>query len=137
MTRDEAQAAVKEHGGIKPAARALKIPYTTLRGWLHGTGESGNRARRTPAPMTAGRSLDEFRHTYDKSTIIPARIKEGLSKLGSGWEYEVAFAKLAGVSLSDLGNFRDQFAAHVVTLRESRRAWAGTKATAGKMREML
>ena len=84
-----------------------------------------------------GRSLSEFRNTYDKSTIIPSKVKAALKTLGSGWEYEVQFAKLAGVSLSDLGNFRDQFADHVVTLRESRRAWAGTKATATAMKEML
>jgi len=38
----------------------------------------------------------------------------------------------------DLGAFRDQFAAHVVTLnREGRRAWAGTASVAKQMREML
>lgn len=85
----------------------------------------------------AGRSLSEFRSTYDKATIIPAKVKEALKSLGTGWEYEVQFAKLAGVSLADLGAFRDQFAPHVVSLREGRRAWAGTAATAKQMREML
>ncbi len=84
-----------------------------------------------------GRSLNEFRLTYDKDTIIPAKVKTALRQLGQGWEYEVQFAKIAGVSLADLGNYRDQFADHVVTLRESRRAWAGTTATAKAMREML
>jgi len=84
-----------------------------------------------------GRTLTEFKATYDKDTIIPAKVKAALKTLGAGWEYEVAFARLAGVSLSDLGNYRDQFAGHVVTLRESRRAWSGSTATAKAMREMV
>ena len=85
----------------------------------------------------AGRSLAEFRQTYDKDTIVPAKIKAALKVLGSGWEYEVQFAKLAGLTLADLGNYRDQYADYVVTLRESRRAWAGTVATARAMKGML
>jgi transposase-like protein len=84
-----------------------------------------------------GRSLNEFRLTYDKDTIVPARIRAALRELGQGWEYEAQFVRLAGVSAADLGNYRDQFADHVVSLRESRRAWAGTTATAKAMREML
>jgi len=88
-------------------------------------------------PKRAGRSLAEFRATYDKDTIVPGKIKAALKTLGGGWEYEAQFARLAQVSLADLGNYRDQFANHVITLRESRRAWAGTTALAQAMREML
>lgn len=84
-----------------------------------------------------GRSLTEFKNTYDKNTIVPAKIKAALKLLGNGWDFEVNFAKLAGVSLADLGNFREMFVDHVVTLKESRRAWAGTIATAKAMREMV
>jgi lambda repressor-like predicted transcriptional regulator len=99
-------------------------------------------ARGTVAPIgkaekKAGRSLAEFKQAYDKDTIIPAKVKAALKTLGAGWEYEVAFARLAGVSLSDLGNYRDQFSGYVVTLRESRRAWSGSTATAKAMREMV
>ena len=69
---------------------------------------------------------------------MPWKVREALRILGNGWEYEVAFAKAAGVSLADLATYRDQFAAHVVQLsREGRRAWAGTKAAADQMRKML
>ena len=84
-----------------------------------------------------GRTLKEFKETYDKATIVPQRIRNGLKMLGQGWEYEVLFAKMAGVSLADLSAFRDQFADHVITLKESRRAWAGSAAVAKAMREML
>jgi lambda repressor-like predicted transcriptional regulator len=98
----------------------------------------GKVAHVTLAPVERkGRTLTEFKQAYDKDTIIPAKVKAALKMLGVGWEYEVAFARLAGVSLSDLGNYRDQFAGHVVTLRESRRAWSGSTATAKAMREMI
>ena len=85
------------------------------------------------------KTLADFRAVYDKATIIPSRIKAQLKVLGSGgWCYEVEFAKDAGVSLSDLGNFREAFIDHVVPVeRGARRAWAGTPETAKTMREMI
>jgi hypothetical protein len=85
-----------------------------------------------------GRSLDEFRAQHDKDFIVPARIKEGLKQLGDGWAYEMEFVKLAGVSLGDLGNYREAFAEHVVIVRrDGKRAWAGSVSIAAKMREMV
>lgn len=84
-----------------------------------------------------GKTIAEFRATYDKSYIVPAKIKATIKELGNGWEYETTFAKMAGVSLADLGSFRDEFAAHVISLREGRRVWAGTKAIADQMRQMI
>jgi hypothetical protein len=84
------------------------------------------------------RALSEFRETYDKSLIIPARVRKALTRMGKGrWAYESEFAKLAEVTLADLGNFRDKFSAYVVQLREGRRAWAGTPGTAVQMRNSL
>lgn len=93
-------------------------------------------------PITAkpmGRSLDEFRANHDKSFIVPAKIKAALEKLGNGWQSELEFAKLAGLSMTDLGNYRSQFEAFVVPITRdgSRRVWAGTKAFANRMREMI
>jgi hypothetical protein len=104
------------------------------------TGRRAKAAHKVPVSADSkrtGRSLSEFRQAYDKDFIVPGRIKAALRVLAGGCEYEVAFANLAGVSLADLGNYRDQFADHVVTLRESRRAWAGTVATAKTMKGML
>ena len=125
-------------------ARRLAIPRSTAQSAINGARGGGGTATASPLrkPQPActrngGRSLAEFRAQYDKNFIVPAKIKAALAALGASWEYEVQFARSAGVSLADLGNYRDQFAGYVVALRESRRAWAGTTATAKAMREML
>jgi lambda repressor-like predicted transcriptional regulator len=143
MDRKQAEAAVAKHGSIRAAARASGVAYTTLQQVISGRGDRRKKpthaaVETTPQQAKTGRSLTEFRDTYDKATIIPAKIKTALKTLGSGWEYEVEFAKLASVSLVDLGRFRDAFSEHVVTIgRDSKRAWAGTITTAKAMREML
>lgn len=132
LTKEEAQAEVKKHGNIAAAARAHKVARSTFQHWVKGI-KDPERARRP----TAGKSLADFRATHDKAFIIPARIKEGLKQLGDGWEYETGFAKMAGVSLLDLGHFRDQFSEFVVVVdRGGKRAWAGTPSVAARMREM-
>ena len=143
ITPEQAIAAIKKYGGARPAARALGCCH----GWLIRL------ARRAAGPLTgpeavnravAGKpkgvkSLTDFRQVYDKDTIVPAKIKEGLAALGAdGWEYEVEFAKLCGVGLYDMGRVRDRFADHIVSIgRNTKRAWAGSKALAAKMREMV
>lgn len=87
-----------------------------------------------------GKSLQEFRQQFDKGFIVPQKIRAGLKALAGGWEYEVNFAKLAGVNLSDLAAFRDQFSDYWVALAgesRGRRAWAATPSLAKAMREML
>jgi len=136
MTKRDAEAAVHKYGSGNEAARRLGVARSTVQKALkRGDGEG---KRTIPIIKTPGRTLADFRQTYDKSTIVPAKVKAAIKALGAGgWEYEVQFAKIAGVSLADLGIFRDQFAAFVVSLREGRRAWAGSAATAKTMREML
>lgn len=88
-----------------------------------------------------GKSVDEFRNLYDKSYIVPRKIKAALEKLGEGWLRELDFAKMAGLNPSDLSAYRAEFEEdHVVALtgnERGRRAWAGTKAFANKLRGML
>jgi len=133
-SREEILQAIEKHGSKAAAARALRIPASTLKSALGRGGGS----KPAPEPRAVGKSLSEFRNTYDKATIIPKRIDAALETLGDGWDFEVSFAKLAGVSLADLGRFRDRYADHVVQLnRDSRRAWAGKASVARKMREML
>ena len=123
------QEAVKKYGTITAAAKALGIAQSTL----------SDRLKRASQPKgdATGRSLSEFRATHDKSYIVPKKIRDGLAKLGEGWEYEMNFAKIAGISLSDLAAFRSLFEEHMVVVDRTRRAWAGTKATAAKMRAMV
>jgi hypothetical protein len=133
MTHEEAKALIAKHGSQRTAAKAAGVARKTIRKAL-----SDSAQKATHAPK-AGRALADFRATFDKAYIVPQKIKAALGVLGkSAWEYEVDFAKMAGVSMADLGRFRDQFADYVVTVnRESRRAWAGSTATARAMREML
>ena len=63
-----------------------------------------------PAAKAVGRSIDDFKAAYDKSFIVPRKIKEALAKLGDGWLRELDFAKLAGVNPNDLAAFRAGFA---------------------------
>jgi|SRR3990172_5038344 len=128
--REAAKTAKMSLGGFRSRlATAKKRGLTLTDGKLNG---------KTAKPSKSGRSLQDFRSEYDKDFIVPQKIGEALKVLGGGWEYEVQFAKLASVGLVDLSNYRDAFAEHVVVLgREGRRAWAGTKEVAVKMREML
>ncbi len=124
---------IEKYGSFSEAARKLNLPRGTLKNRLrHGPVEDEPQVK-------VGKSLDDFRNTFDKATIIPAKIKKALEKMGpNNWMYESEFAKLAEVNLHDLGNFREEFAAYVVTIgRDSKRAWGGSPATAQKMREML
>lgn len=88
----------------------------------------------------AGKSIADFRAAHDKSYIIPQRIREGLKRLGDGWEYEGEFIKLCGgMAQQEFARYRDAFKDHVVTTtgKNPKRCWAGTKQTAEKLREML
>lgn len=145
VTKDEMQEALNAHhkhsGSQTRAAKELRISKSCLGRRLAMAKEAGLSVRKRGAAVRkerTGRSLAEFRAQHDKDFIIPARIKEGLKQLGDSWAYEMEFVKLAGVSLGDLGNYREQFAEHVVVVRrDGKRAWAGTTASAAKMREML
>lgn len=143
MNQEEAMALVKKHGNKSAAARAVGIPKTTFYEIISGVNKHHHQTHKassvapTGPTKRAGRSLAEFRQTFDKDLIVPSRIKAALAALGSdGWDYEVGFAKLAGLNLSDLGNYREKFIDYVVPIRE-RRAWAGSKSLAEKMRSMV
>ena len=87
------------------------------------------------------KSLADFKAAHDKSFIVPNKIKAGLATLGTdGWEYESDFYKSAGVPPQDLAKFRQQFTDNVVIVKNNGkelRVWAGSKALADKMREMI
>lgn len=128
MTRDDL---VKQYGNLSSAAKALGMPRNTLASKL----KRGEKVE--PRAPSAGKSIEDFRAAHDKSWIVPRKIRDALKALGSGWEYEVNFLKLAGLSTTDLANFRDQFAEHIVLVDRVKRVWAGTKETAAKLREMV
>lgn len=86
-----------------------------------------------------GRSLSEFREAHDKNTIVPAKIRKGLAKLGkSSWEYEADFVKRCGLSQTDVARFRDQFAEYWFDLTTPRkRIWAGSSAFADELKNTI
>lgn len=99
------------------------------------------KSKAAPAPAKQGRTIAEFRAAHDRSFIVPTKIKAALATIGEGWVYEGELLKLAQISQTDIGMFRGQFEEHIVTLKGSehggKRAWAGTKAVAQKLREMV
>lgn len=128
-----AHAALKKHGTNAAAARALGMPRSTFE----------RRLKHPTAPPVAverkvGKGLSDFRAQHDKDFIVPKKIKTALDALGSGWEYELEFSRLAGVSATDLNLYREQFADYWLVIgRSGKRAWAGSKSTAESMRAMV
>lgn len=139
MTKQDAEALLKRHGSIRAVEREAGINRKTLRKCLAGgvARVKAVNANQIAAQSAKGKTLAEFRAQYDKSTIVPAKIKAALKAMGSGkWLYEVEFARAAGVSITDLATFREPFA-HLVVSMKDRRAWAGSALAAKQMREML
>lgn len=96
----------------------------------------------TAKKTAAGKSLEDFRAAHDKNFIVPKKIREGLAALGDSWEYELDFIRSCGVSVSDFGAYRDQFEEFCVVVNptdraRTKRVYAGTKAMAAKLREMV
>lgn len=84
-----------------------------------------------------GRSLTEFKQTYDKDTIVPGKIRAALEKLGDSWCYEKEFVEMSGVSFGDLAAYREMFEdCWVYIKRDSKRVWAGTPEFAAKLRSL-
>lgn len=92
----------------------------------------------------AGKKLDveAFRMKFDKSLIIPKKIKAGLEALAAmgpeSWEPEGDFIRRIGVSVTDFSKYREQFSDFWLEAREIGKApsriWAGTKKLADTLR---
>ena len=92
---------------------------------------------------STGKDLAAFRAQHDRNFIVPRKIEEAIKKLGPDcWEYEQPFQKLAEISNTDVGLFREKFMDFIVEVKGSsrssaRRIWCGSKALATKLRQML
>lgn len=87
-------------------------------------------------------TADDFRTHHDKSYIIPKKIEAGLKKLGpKGWQYQADFIKTCEVgNPADFNHFCASFEAdHCVLIggSKAKRAWAGSKELAERLRAML
>lgn len=138
------------------AAKAMGIARSTLQSQLSTAAKRGIKAgnlnhnafdnlvaRSVPSKKTTslGKSLTEFRAQYDKSYLVPMAIEEGLKNLGDdAWEYEAAFIKICGLSQTDFGRFREEFAEYYVVVdgtRSGKRIWAGSKNLAAQLRRLV
>jgi hypothetical protein len=133
--------AVKKHGGIRAAARSLGVPYTTFSKRLKREvgGKTAGAAVKVAAKVASApvKGIADFRNLYDKDTIVPLKIRAAIKRLTpSGWEYEMVFAKDAGVGSADMATYRDQFADYVVVTRD-RKVWAGSVKLANELRRMI
>jgi hypothetical protein len=90
------------------------------------------------------KSLADFKSIHDPDTVIPNKIRAALAdmlKLGAEhWEYESDFVQRAGVSMTQLGQYRDGFMKHLVKApqvgksREPRNVWFADPKVATKVR---
>jgi hypothetical protein len=80
---------------------------------------------------------------HDINVIIPMKISKALESLASegpeAWDYEADFVRRASISQTHLGQFRDQFADHVVETphlqgRQPRKVWFADPKIAAKVR---
>ena len=153
VTQQEAMELVKTYGTQAAAAAFLNMSKSAFGRLLHTGSTSGKNYSAnkqvtkgtTPMALKGKKTLNDFRNLYDKDTIVPSKIKEALNKLKAtskdeedGWEYEVQFAKDAGVSISDIGNYREMFSEYVVFIkRENKRVWAATPKLASTITAMV
>lgn len=91
---------------------------------------------------TKAKTLSDFRASHDKNTVVPNKIKAALAAMlkegPEQYEYETDFMRRAGLSCTDLGQFRPQFENdHVVnvgTERAPKRVWFADPKVARKAR---
>lgn len=135
MNREQALAAIRRYGSQRKAARALRVSRHTLAIAL-GTETDRNKKKKSVGHRR--RSLIEFQQAHDPDTVVPAKINEAVKRMGpDGWLYEAELARLAGVSMTTLAQYRDLYQPLIVQLRAGRRAWAGSNELAQQMREMI
>lgn len=89
------------------------------------------------------KTIADFRAAHDLNVIVPTKIRVALEQIAAegpeNWEYEADFIKRAGVSQAQIGQFREQFADHIVETpavhgRSGRRVWFGAAKVASKLR---
>jgi hypothetical protein len=123
-------------------ADKLGVAKSTIQKAFGAHPDAQGKSRVTPGAAIhsgrTGRSLTEFRQAYDKDTIVPCKIRAALKLLGNGWEYEVQFAKLAGLSMTDVGNYREAFPDNWHQIKaDGRKVWSGSKAVIAEIRKVV
>lgn len=91
--------------------------------------------------MSKAKSIADFRNLHDQNVIVPNKIRAALAAMlkegPEQWDYEGDFIKRAGISTTQLGQFREQFLDHVIEAggaRAARRVWIADPKVAKKLR---
>lgn len=94
--------------------------------------------------MAKPKTIADFRSAHDANVIVPNKIRAalaGMLKEGSEqWEYELDFIKRAGLSTTQISQFREQFLDHVIEAsggasgRNAKRVWFADAKVAKKLR---
>ena len=96
-------------------------------------------SKASPQPAS-GKTLADFRAAHDRNVIVPAKIRKALEEMGAehaeNWEYELDFMRRAGISQTDMGMFRPQFADHIVEVggKNPKKVWFASTKVAEKAR---
>lgn len=94
-------------------------------------------------PKLKVKNLADFRAAHDKNVIVPTKIKNALVEMeaeggAENWDYEPDFIKRAGISITDVNQFRDQFSSHIAEAKSGsksvKRAWFVSPKIAAKAR---
>ena len=90
------------------------------------------------------KDLSAFRAQFDRNVTVPNKIRAALADLqkaegDEGWEYEQDLMRRQKISQTDMGQFREQFAEHIVETSGSnaKRVWFATVKAAGAARKAL
>lgn len=73
-----------------------------------------------PAAKAKKKTLATLAAVHSRDVVIPAKIRAAFAKMkanGDDYEYAGDFCKLAGISFSDLGAYREKFEAHIASVR--------------------
>ena len=90
------------------------------------------------------KTVADFRSAHDPNVIIPTKINAALAAMRKEgpeqWDYEGDFLRRAGINVTQLSRFRDQFSAYVIEAsgvnnKAARRIWFGDCKVASKIRE--
>ena len=129
----EAYEAVQKTGGnLTAAARLLGIDRHAVKRRLRKCYEQTGATIPLPVAQVSAkpkanvspRTLNEFKQKYDKSTIIPSKIREGIvTVLSRGWLYDAEFREACGVPPGNWRRFADDFSEYH-TKRDGKIIWA-------------
>ena len=130
-----AHEAVRKYGNVTAAAKALGIPWSTLKGRLRKPAPKLSKAPEIPVAQKCGLSVEDIRRQHDPDIFVPEKIRAAFKALGARCLPDHEFARLAGVSATLLSQYRDahDFVDHWHMVA-GKRFWSGSKKSIEELR---